>query len=49
MNKKPLCFEIDHIIDRLTEYRNAIAEEDSETLRQLLRDGRILKETTPNL
>ena len=47
MNKEPLLFEIDYIIDRLGEYRDAIANNDSETLRSLLRDGRILKETTP--
>ena len=47
MNKEPLCFEIDYIIGRLAEYRNAIENEDAETLRRLLRDGRILKETTP--
>ncbi len=45
MNKDPLCFEIDFIIERLTEYRNAIAGEDHETLRGLLREGRILKES----
>ena len=47
MNKEPLLFEIDYIMARLGEYRKAIAEDDSETLRKLLRDGRILKETTP--
>ena len=43
-NKEPLLFEIDHIIDSLTEYRNAIADGDSERLCSLLRDGRIAKE-----
>lgn len=47
MNKEPLCFEIDYIMARLAEYRAAIANEDHDRLRQLLRDGRILKETTP--
>lgn len=47
MNKEPLLFEIDYIMARLGEYRKAIAEDNSETLRKLLRDGRILKETTP--
>ena len=47
MNREPLLFEIDYIMARLAEYRKAIAENDSETLRKLLRDGRILKETTP--
>ncbi len=43
-NKQPLLFEIDTIISSLTEYRNAIAADDSDTLRALLRDGRIAKE-----
>lgn len=43
-NKDPLLFEIDSIIKSLTEYRDAIAEEDSERLTSLLRDGRIAKE-----
>ena len=47
MNKEPLLFEIDYIMARLGEYRDAIANNDSETLRSLLRDGRILKENTP--
>ena len=47
MNKEPLCFEIDHIIEKLREYRDAISDEDSTRLRELLREGRILKETTP--
>lgn len=46
MNKAPLCFEINNLIDRLTEYRDAIQSDDADTLRQLLRDGRILKENT---
>ncbi len=43
-NSSPLLYEIDTIIEKLTEYRNAIADNDSETLKGLLRDGRILKE-----
>lgn len=43
-NRDCLVFEIDELIKHLTEYRNAIAENDSQTLEQLLRDGRILKE-----
>lgn len=46
MNKEPLCFEINNLIDRLTEYRDAIQNDDADTLHQLLRDGRILKENT---
>ena len=43
-NKQPLLYEIDTIINSLTEYRNAIENDDADTLRQLLRDGRIAKE-----
>ena len=43
-NKEPLLFELDHIIASLSEYRDAIAQNDSEALRSLLRDGRIAKE-----
>ena len=43
-NKEPLLFEIDYIIKSLTEYRDAIARDDKETLTTLLRDGRIAKE-----
>ncbi len=43
-NKEPLLFEIDHIIASLTEYRNAIEQDDADTLRSLLRDGRVAKE-----
>ena len=43
-NKEPLLYEIDTVINSLTEYRNAIASDDADTLRSLLRDGRIAKE-----
>lgn len=49
LNKKPLCFEIDYIIDRLTEYRDAMQSGDSDRLRELLKEGRILKEETKQL
>lgn len=49
LNKDPLCFEIDYIIARLTEYRNAMQNNDAERLKALLRDGRILKEETKTL
>ncbi len=44
MNKEPLCFEIDFIINRLKEYRDAIECGDYEKLRRFLREGRELKE-----
>ncbi len=43
-NKEPLLFELDHIIASLSEYRDAISKDDPDTLRSLLRDGRIAKE-----
>ena len=43
-NRDPLLYELDHIIESLTEYRNAIADGDADRLRGLLRDGRIAKE-----
>ncbi len=49
LNKDPLCFEIDFIIERLTEYRDAIKSGDNERLKELLREGRILKEETKQL
>ena len=44
MNQKALLYEVDTIIHSLQEYRDALAEADGETLHNLLRDGRILKE-----
>ncbi|MBQ2999466.1 MAG: prephenate dehydrogenase [Clostridia bacterium] len=43
-NRDPLLFELDTIIASLQEYRDAISEGDANTLRSLLRDGRIAKE-----
>ncbi len=43
-NREPLLSEIDFIISSLSEYRDAIANNDAETLCSLLRDGRIAKE-----
>lgn len=44
MNREPLLFEIDNIIERLSEYRGALESSDGYTLRSLLREGRIIKE-----
>lgn len=49
LNKDPLCFEIDYIIARLSEYRDAMQNNDAKRLKALLRDGRILKEETKTL
>ena len=43
-NKEPLVFEIKEIQKRLSEYLKALETEDSETLKELLKNGRILKE-----
>ena len=43
-NKEHLLGELDLLINSLHEYRNAIAADDAEVLRGLLRDGRIAKE-----
>ena len=43
-NKDPLLFELDTIINSLKEYRDAIATDDLDTLKQILKDGREAKE-----
>ena len=43
-NKEPLLFELETIIQSLSAYRSAIAEGDADTLRSLLKDGRVAKE-----
>lgn len=45
-NKEHLLGELDLLINSLYEYRNAIATDDANLLRGLLRDGRIAKEET---
>lgn len=44
LNRKPLINEISHIIDRLEEYKQALEAENSAELRELLKNGRELKE-----
>ena len=43
-NKKALTFEIDQIISSLSEYRDALSENDRDKMKNLLRDGRVAKE-----
>ncbi len=43
-NRENLLYELDVLIDHLTQYRTAMAEEDSETLCRLLDEGRRIKE-----
>lgn len=44
LNKEPLLYELDTIIGHLARYRDALAAEDADLLRALLRKGRELKE-----
>lgn len=44
MNRGPLLFELDNILAHLTEYRDALLDDDHPRLHALLRDGRIQKE-----
>ena len=43
-NRGNLIDELDQFIDELRKYRDALAEQDSDTLKSLLAEGRILKE-----
>ena len=43
-NKEALLREIDCILNSITEYRDALIENDNEKLISILRDGRVLKE-----
>ena len=43
-NKEALLFEINTIIEKLTEYRDAMVNDDKATLKELLKVGRELKE-----
>lgn len=42
-NKENLVFELDNIISELQKYSDAMKNDDSETLRQLLKDGKEMK------
>jgi prephenate dehydrogenase len=44
LNREPLLFELDVIIENLKKYKDALEKEDSIRLKELLREGRILKE-----
>ncbi len=46
MNKEPLLFEVLNIIGKLKEYAEALKNDDKDNLKKLLREGRILKETS---
>ena len=44
LNRDSLIFEIDTLTNNLTRYRDAISENNSDKLKELLRESRILKE-----
>lgn len=44
LNREPLLAELNHLIQHLTQYRDALESHDNETLRALLREGRERKE-----
>ncbi len=46
MNREPLLKELDIIINSLNEYRDALNNSDDKKLKELLRDGRIIKENS---
>ena len=46
MNKSALLNEIDVLLENLEKYRQAIENEDSDELKELLREGKILKENS---
>ncbi len=43
-NREPLLAELDHVLENLHQFRKALAEEDRDTLRALLKQGRETKE-----
>ena len=43
-NKDNLIFEIDHLQEELAKYRKALVEDDFDGLRELLDEGRKIKE-----
>ncbi len=44
LNRDALLFEVDTILENLTQYREALVKKDAITLRELLKEGRLLKE-----
>lgn len=46
MNKQPLLFELDTIINKLSAYKQAMEQDNSAELKALLKEGRILKENS---
>ena len=46
LNKEDLIGEIDILIGHIAEYRKALMDNDEETLKKLLKEGRELKENS---
>lgn len=45
LNRSNILFQLDGLIEHLSEYRKAISEGDEENLKSLLKEGRLLRET----
>ena len=43
-NREPLLTELDLLITHLQEYRRALAQEDADTLRAMMKQARLTKE-----
>ena len=43
-NREALLFEVENIIEKLSEYKDALKENDSEKMHSLLKEGRMIKE-----
>ena len=46
LNREPLLFELDTIITHLEQYRDALRQENYTELKELLKEGRVLKEAS---
>ena len=46
LNREPLLFELDTIIPHLEQYRDALRQENYTELKELLKEGRVLKEAS---
>lgn len=49
MNRTALLTQINHLIEHINEYKTALENEDSKTLRYLLKEGRLLKEKSNDI
>ena len=44
-NRKNIVNELNGLIERLSEYRDALTQENDEKLSEILREGRLIRET----